>query len=77
MAEEGSVTTATLKVGGMSCSHCVGAVTKALQGVDGVKGAQVDLAGHKAIVEYDPQRTTPRALANVIMDEGYTAEEMG
>ena len=71
------MSTAILKVDGMSCAHCVRAVTSALTAVPGVTAAQVDLLGHKAIVEYDPASTTARALAKVIMEEGYPAEEMG
>jgi len=65
----------TLKVSGMSCSHCVHAVTTALQGAPGVSRAQVDLQQGRAVVEYDETRITPRQLANVVMDEGYEAEE--
>jgi len=32
-----------IKVEGMSCQHCVMAVTKALQGIDGLKNVKVDL----------------------------------
>ena len=70
------MSTATLKISGMSCQHCVRAVTGVLQGVDGVARADVDLGKGSAVVEYDPARTNPRALANAVMDEGYTAEEV-
>ena len=68
--------TATLKVKGMSCEHCVRAVTQALQGKDGVQSASVDLKGARATVEYDESKTNPRELASVVMDEGYSAEEL-
>lgn len=67
---------ATLKVTGMTCGHCVQAVTNALQETEGVRSAQVDLQAGRAMVDYDEGQTTPRALANVVMDEGYTAEEV-
>lgn len=67
--------TATLKVSGMSCQHCVRSVTSALQSVEGVERAEVDLSKGRATVEYDAALTNPRALANVVMDEGYVAEE--
>jgi copper chaperone len=67
--------TTTLKVTGMSCDHCVRAVTQALQNTAGVSSASVDLKGARATVEYDDSRTNPRALANAVMEEGYTAEE--
>ena len=67
--------TATLKVTGMSCEHCVRAVTSALQDTDGVRRAEVDLKAGRAVVDYDESKTSPRALANAVMDEGYSAEE--
>jgi copper chaperone len=70
------VATATLKVTGMSCDHCVRAVTQALKSTEGVRDASVDLKGARATVDYDETKTNPRALAGAVMDEGYTAEEM-
>lgn len=67
---------ATLKVSGMSCEHCVRAVTSALTGTAGVRNAQVDLKAGKAVVDYDEGKTTPRELANAVSDEGYAAEEL-
>ena len=67
--------TMTLKVSGMSCGHCVMAVRQALEGVDGVTSAQVDLQAQRATVEYDESRTEPRALVGAVAEEGYGAEE--
>ena len=33
----------SVKIKGMSCQHCVMAVTKALSALDGIKNVQVDL----------------------------------
>jgi copper ion binding protein len=66
---------ATLKVRGMSCNHCVHAVTTALEAAPGVTRAQVDLQQGRAVIDYDESRVTPRELASVVMDEGYEAEE--
>ena len=41
----------TIKVKGMSCQHCVQAVTKALEEIDGISGVKVDLAGGEASFE--------------------------
>ncbi len=67
--------TTTLKITGMSCAHCVRAVKEALEQVDGVRSAEVDLGAGRAQVEYDETRVTPRQLVGAVMDEGYTAEE--
>ncbi|MDY6954056.1 MAG: cation transporter [Thermodesulfobacteriota bacterium] len=37
-----------VKIKGMSCNHCVMAVTKALMEIDGVKDVEVDLATGEA-----------------------------
>ncbi len=67
--------TATLKVSGMSCGHCVKTVKEALENTAGVTHAIVDLAKGRATVDYDDTRTSPRALASIVSEEGYTAEE--
>jgi copper chaperone len=38
----------TLKIQGMSCNHCVMAVTKALGNIDGISDVNVDLAKGEA-----------------------------
>ena len=67
--------TTTLKVQGMTCGHCVKSVTQALENADGVRRAQVDLQAGRATVEFDESLTTPAALAGIVTEEGYTAEE--
>ncbi|KPK23620.1 MAG: mercury transporter [Nitrospira bacterium SG8_3] len=39
---------ATVKIKGMSCNHCVMAITKALNEIDGIKDVKVDLAKGEA-----------------------------
>src|SRR5690606_13540996 len=71
---EEPMATTTLKISGMTCGHCVKSVTEALEDVDGVKRADVDLQQGRATVEYDESRTTPRSLAQAVTEEGYPAE---
>ena len=40
-----------ITVKGMSCAHCVAAMTKALEGLPGVSQVQVDLAGGQVSYE--------------------------
>jgi copper chaperone CopZ len=63
--------TIEIKVTGMSCQHCVGAVTQALEGVPGVSAVQVDLESGAARVQGDAD---PQALIQSIRDAGYGAE---
>ncbi|MBN1655857.1 MAG: cation transporter [Deltaproteobacteria bacterium] len=62
-----------LKVTGMSCNHCVAAVTEALRAVPEVKAVAVDLGEGEATVE---GAATAAELIKAIIDEGYGAEEI-
>jgi copper chaperone len=45
----------TIKIKGMTCQHCVMAVTKALGAIEGIKDVRVDLAkGEAAFTETKP-----------------------
>jgi copper chaperone len=60
--------TNTLQIRGMTCGHCVRAVTKALQGVAGVEDVSVDLGAGQARVG---GAADPAALVRAIENEGY------
>jgi len=55
-------------VEGMSCQHCVKAVTRAVQQLDPQAEVVVDLTAKKVEVESAAAR---EAVARVIADEGY------
>ena len=57
-----------LKVEGMMCQHCVRHVTDALQAVEGVKTAEVDLKKKRAVVETD---VADEILVKAVEDAGY------
>lgn len=65
--------TATIKVQGMTCNHCVMRVAKALKAVPGVRDAKVDLQKAEAVVTYEDAKVTPDKLAAVITETGYKA----
>lgn len=58
----------TFQVQGMSCGHCVGAVTQAVKSVDPAAEVKVDLASGKVEVRSDGERS---AIASAIEAEGY------
>jgi copper chaperone len=60
-----------LAIDGMSCGHCVRAVTKALEELPGVQVEQVSIGS--ASVSYDPGRIAPDTIIDAINDEGYVA----
>ncbi|CAN5573478.1 hypothetical protein BH23ACI1_BH23ACI1_26940 [soil metagenome] len=57
---------ATLKVSGMSCGVCAARVEKAAKQIDGVKAAKVDQPKGIAEITYDPDKTSPAAIAKEI-----------
>jgi copper chaperone len=63
------MTQLNIDIGGMTCGHCVGSVTRALKGLDGVAVEQVTVG--KATVSYDASATSPATIAAAIEDEGY------
>jgi Cu+-exporting ATPase len=70
--KETSTMNTTLKVTGMTCMHCVGAVKKALEAVDGVEAADVNLDQAKAAVTGNADMN---ALVAAVREAGYQAEE--
>lgn len=63
--------TATLDVTKMDCAVCPITVRKALEKVPGVGSAKVDLKTRRAVVAFDPARTTPEALTKATTDAGF------
>ncbi|MBK5262683.1 MAG: copper chaperone CopZ [Peptostreptococcaceae bacterium] len=60
-----------INVEGMSCSHCVNAVTNAVGGLDGVVEVKVDLKVKTVAVAYDSDKVTPEIIKAAIEEEGY------
>ena len=69
--------TVTLNVKGMTCGHCVMAVKKSLEAVEGVLSAEVTLAPPRALVTYDPSRASIERLTNATGNEGYHSVAAG
>ncbi|MGX4687665.1 heavy metal translocating P-type ATPase [Streptomyces sp. JNUCC 63] len=63
----------TLDIGGMTCASCVGRVEKALNRVDGVTAAEVNLATEVATVRFDPAQAGLEELTAAVIRAGYTA----
>lgn len=60
----------SVKIKGMSCQHCVMAVTKALSALDGIKNVQVDLKSGTAT--YDEIKPIDASvIADTIKKAGY------
>ena len=57
-----------LQVENMSCGHCVGSVTKAVQGIDPQAQVQIDLASKSVKVE---SAAALGAISAAIVEAGY------
>jgi heavy metal translocating P-type ATPase len=66
-----------LSISGMTCASCVARVERALQRVDGVLEASVNLATERASVRYLPDVAPPSSLKEAVRDAGYGVMELG
>lgn len=58
----------TLDIKGMTCGHCVKAVTRAIESVDPQAKVAIDLATGRAQIE---SSATPQAIGAAVVEEGY------
>jgi P-type Cu+ transporter len=64
-----------VKIGGMSCSFCTQTIRTGLARNPGVKNVNVSLAHEEALIEYDPAKTTPTALRDIVSSLGYIVRD--
>jgi Cu+-exporting ATPase len=63
--------TARIEIAGMSCANCSSTVTEAVEGLDGVSGADVNVATDEGTVEYDDGEVSLAEIYDAIEDAGY------
>ena len=61
-----------LEIDGMSCSHCVAAVSEALGDLPGVTVEQVRVGA--AQISYQPDQVSPDQIVLAVEDAGYSAQ---
>jgi len=66
--------TISLKIGGMSCGHCVMSVKKELAKIPGVEVENVGIGS--AVLNIDEQVVTGEMVSRAIDEAGYTLLEM-
>ncbi|MCJ1386292.1 hypothetical protein MMC17_009418 [Xylographa soralifera] len=64
----------TLSIGGMTCASCTGAIKHALEDLDYVNSADVDLLTNSARVQFSGDKSNANILVGVVEDIGYDAE---
>lgn len=69
------MSTLELEIQGMSCGHCVAAVSEALSGLDGVSVDKVQIGS--AQVQYKPEVVSADEIILAIEDAGYSANPKG
>lgn len=60
-----------IRVDGMSCEHCVNAVTKAVNALPGISSVNVDLKAGTVTVEHDPAQSPVDKIKFEIEEQGY------
>ncbi len=76
-AGAGGFKKAVLKIEGLTCSLCAPAVKVALEGVPGVKRAEVIYERKEAVVEYEEGRVDPADLVRAVERTGFRATVEG
>jgi len=64
----------TLLIEGMTCAACSNRVEKALNKLEGVEKANVNLSSNKALVFYNPSKVNEQSLIQAVEKAGYKAE---
>lgn len=67
------MTKQVITVGGMSCEHCVKAVTEAVTALSGVGGVKVSLKKKEAAVKFDGSKISIESIKEAIREAGYEA----
>lgn len=64
-----------LKIGGMSCGHCVSAVKKSLERLSGVSVENVDVGS--ARLSYDSELIDRERIVEAVREAGYQPASVG
>lgn len=66
-------TTTTVNVSGMTCGHCVSAVSEELEALAGVEGVEVDLnaGGISTVTITSTQKLAPAEIGEAVAEAGY------
>jgi copper chaperone CopZ len=66
--------TQNLLIEGMTCSHCVNSVTKAVSALPGVESVEIDLVpdGRSSLSVTGDDAVSDESIAGAVVDAGYT-----
>ncbi len=60
-----------IQVEGMTCGHCVETVTKAVNGLKGIRQVNVDLDKKRVTVDYDESQVDLNTISSKIKEVGF------
>lgn len=63
--------TDVIEVDGMTCGHCKSSVEGALNQLEGVEKAEVNLDAKQVTVDYDEDKVSVSAMKSEIEDQGF------
>ena len=61
----------TVKVGGMTCQHCVQTITDALNKITGLNTVNVDLVKKEVSVKFNENETKLKKICDKIIEVGF------
>lgn len=61
----------TLNVPDISCDHCKMSIEGAVNELSGIESAEVDVAGRKVDVSFDPNAQNLETIVTAIEEQGY------
>jgi copper chaperone CopZ len=70
------MSTAVLKVPGISCEHCEQTITNALSGQPGIRSLRVDVPGKQVTLDYDETRLSLNRVREILAEEDYPVESV-
>jgi copper chaperone CopZ len=77
LAADSAVKSVTLEVQGATCAGCVVAIRRAVKGLDGVRDVQSGQAKNRLVVQYVPDKVTPKQIVEAVRHVGYGAKVTG
>jgi copper chaperone CopZ/cytochrome c biogenesis protein CcdA len=72
----GDVSRVVFSVPDMHCEGCARSVREGLEQEPGATAVEVDIPGRRAVVEYDPEQTTPDTIRGHIREAGFEARSL-
>lgn len=64
----------TLRSDEFTCPSCIAKIENKLNGLDGVKSAEVKFSSGRILITHDPQKVSVRDLVTAVAEVGYTAK---